>query len=62
MGESSKEVTRSYAAELKGQASDQALVFRMQSSGGHSGGGKPIEFEARRVVTTSPATPSSAPR
>jgi hypothetical protein len=59
MGESSKEVTRSYAAELRGQPPEQALVFRMQSSGGHSSGGKPIEFEARRAADGGP--PASTP-
>ncbi len=60
MGESRKEVTRSYAAELAGQAPDQALVFRMLSSGGHSGGGKPIEFEARRVAPAAAAASAAA--
>jgi hypothetical protein len=54
MGESNKEVTRSYAAEVSGQPPDQMLVFRMQSSGGH-GSSKPIEFEARRAAAGLPA-------
>jgi hypothetical protein len=48
VGSSDKEVTRSYAAELRGAGDAPVLVFRMQSSGGHSSS-KPIEFEARRI-------------
>ena len=43
-----REVTRSYSAELRGQPPDEVLAFRMLSSGGFSSD-KPIEFEARRV-------------
>jgi hypothetical protein len=64
MGDASREVTRSYAAELRGAAPDEVLAFRMQSSGGFSSE-KPIEFEARRVLpgpAASAASAASAPR
>lgn len=48
MGELTRELTRSYSAELRGQPPDEVLAFRMLSSGGFSSE-KPIEFEARRV-------------
>jgi hypothetical protein len=48
MGELTREVTRRYSAELRGQPPDEVLAFRMLSSGGFSSD-KPIEFEARRV-------------
>jgi hypothetical protein len=47
MNNETRELTRSYAAELRGQPPDEVLAFRMQSSGGFSSE-KPIEFEARR--------------
>ncbi len=47
MNNETRELTRSYAAELRGQPPDEVLVFRMQSSGGFTSE-KPIEFEARR--------------
>jgi hypothetical protein len=56
MGDVSKEVTRSYAGELRGRPPDETLVLRMESAGGFSTD-PPIEFEARRV-----ATAASAPR
>lgn len=56
MGEVTKEVTRSYSAELRGQPPDEVLVFRMESQGGFSSE-RPIEFEARRMTTA-----ASAPR
>jgi TIR domain len=49
LGESTREVIRSYAAELHSDASGELLAFRMQSSGGHSSE-KPLEFEARRLA------------
>jgi hypothetical protein len=49
MGESTREVTRSYAAEWRGDATDEWLAFRLQSTGGHSSE-KPLEFEARRLA------------
>ncbi|MBS1177205.1 MAG: hypothetical protein H6R06_1617 [Proteobacteria bacterium] len=48
MNHETRELTRSYAAELRGQPPDEVLAFRMQSSGGFSSD-KPIEFEARRL-------------
>lgn len=56
MGAVSKEVTRSYTAELRGQPPDEVLAFRMESQGGFSSE-RPIEFEARRMTTA-----ASAPR
>jgi hypothetical protein len=61
MGDSSKEVTRAYAAEFAGAASAPVLRFRMQSSGGHSGS-KPIEFEARPVVPAAGEAPAQGRR
>jgi hypothetical protein len=51
MGSSTREVTRAYAAELRGQPPDEVLHFRMESRGGHTSL-KPIEFEARRAAPT----------
>ena len=48
VGDSSKELTHAYAAELRGQPPDEVLAFRLLISGGHSSN-PPIEFEARRV-------------
>ena len=48
VGDSSKELTHAYAAELRGQPPDEVLAFRLLTSGGHSSN-PPIEFEARRV-------------
>jgi len=48
MNNETRELTRSYAAELRGQPPDEVLAFRMQSSGGFTSE-KPIEFEARRL-------------
>jgi hypothetical protein len=48
MNNETREVKRSYSAELRGQPPDEVLAFRMLSSGGFSSD-KPIEFEARRV-------------
>jgi hypothetical protein len=48
MNNETRELTRSYAAELRGQPPDEVLAFRLQSSGGFSSE-KPIEFEARRL-------------
>ncbi len=48
MNNETRELTRSYAAELRGQPPDEVLAFRLQSSGGFSSD-KPIEFEARRL-------------
>ena len=61
VGESSKEVTRAYAAEVSGAASAPVLRFRMQSSGGHSSS-KPIEFEARKVVPAAGEPPAQGRR
>ena len=61
MGESSKEVTRAYAAEFAGAASAPLLRLRMQSSGGHSSS-KPIEFEARPVVPAAGEAPAQGRR
>jgi hypothetical protein len=61
VGESSKEVTRAYAAEVGGAASAPVLRFRMQSSGGHSSS-KPIEFEARKVVPAAGEAPAQGRR
>ena len=48
MGSSTREVTRAYAAELRGQPPTEVLHFRMESRGNHVSL-KPIEFEARRA-------------
>ena len=56
MGGLTKEVKRAYAAELRGMPSDEMLVFRMQSSGGHTSE-KPLEFEARRLQPGDSHTP-----
>jgi len=48
VGNSSKELTHAYAAELRGQPPDEVLAFRLLTSGGHSSN-PPIEFEARRA-------------
>ncbi len=53
MGEVSKEITRSYAAELRGVPPDEVLAFRMESLGGFTSE-KPIEFEARRPSAAIP--------
>jgi len=47
MGNETRELTHSYAAELRGQPPNEVLAFRLQSSGGFSSE-KPLEFEARR--------------
>ncbi len=56
MGGLTKEVKRAYAAELRGMPPDETLVFRMQSSGGHTSE-KPLEFEARRLRPGDSDTP-----
>ncbi|MGL6109697.1 MAG: toll/interleukin-1 receptor domain-containing protein, partial [Rubrivivax sp.] len=48
MNNETRELTRSYAAELRGQPPDEVLAFRMLSSGGFTSE-KPLEFEARRL-------------
>ena len=53
MNNETRELTRSYAAELRGQPPDEVLAFRMQSSGGFSSE-KPLEFEARRLRSDNP--------
>lgn len=55
MNQETRELTRRYAVELRGQPPDEVLVIRMQSSGGFTSEA-PIEFEARRA----PAAPSPA--
>ena len=47
MNNETRELTRRYAAELRGQPPDEVLSIRLQSSGGFSSE-KPLEFEARR--------------
>lgn len=56
MGDSTKEVTRSYTAELRGGPPNEVLAFRMLTSGSHSSH-KPVEFEARRIDATSSGRP-----
>lgn len=53
LGESTKEQTHSYAAELHGTGSDQVLRFQLLTSGGHSSH-PPIDFEARRAAAVTP--------
>jgi len=53
MNNEARELTRSYAAELRGQPPDEVLALRMQSSGGFSSE-KPLEFEARRLRSDNP--------
>lgn len=48
MNGETREAVRAYAAELRGQAPDEVLAFRMQTRGGF-GSHAPIEFAARRV-------------
>jgi hypothetical protein len=47
MGDETREQTHAYAAELRGRPPDEALVFRMQTTGGFSSH-RPLAFEARR--------------
>jgi hypothetical protein len=61
MGSSTREVTHSYSAELRGKPPDEVLATRMQTSGAH-GSRKPLEFDARRVPATAAAAGASAPR
>ena len=61
MGASTKEVTHTYSAELRGQPPDEVLAFRLQSSGGHSSH-QPIEFDARRVPGDDAVAPQRLPR
>jgi hypothetical protein len=61
MGGVTKEVTRAYAAELRGMPPDEVLVFRMQSTGGHTSE-KPLEFEARRLQPGDGDTPAREQR
>jgi TIR domain len=53
MNNETRELTRSYAAELRGQPPDEVLAFRMQSSGGFTSE-KPLEFEAQRLRSDNP--------
>lgn len=48
MGGESRQLTHSYAVELRGQPPQEVLAIRMHSSGGF-GSEKPLEFEARRA-------------
>lgn len=57
VGNSSKELTHAYAAELRGQPPDEVLAFRLLISGGHSSN-PPIEFEARRAAPAA-STPAA---
>jgi hypothetical protein len=49
MGSETRELTHRYSAELRGQAPDERLALRMQTSGSFDSN-KPLEFEARRLV------------
>lgn len=60
-GSEERELTHAYAAELRGRAPDQVLVFRLQSRGGFGGGSQPIEFEARRDAAHGAASGVAAP-
>jgi hypothetical protein len=57
MNQETRELTRRYAAELRGQPPEEVLVIRMHSSGGFTSEA-PLEFEARRV----PAAPAAPAR
>jgi hypothetical protein len=59
MNNETRELTRSYAAELRGQPPHEVLAFRMLSSGGFSSE-KPIEFEARRLQPSDDASAARA--
>jgi hypothetical protein len=60
MNNETRELTRSYSAELRGQPPNEVLTFRMLSSGGFSSE-KPLEFEARRLAPgDSPAATSQS--
>ena len=48
VGDSTRQLTHRYAAELQGRPPDEQLVFRLQISGGH-GSHAPLDFVARRV-------------
>lgn len=64
MGDSTKQLTHRYAAELQGSGAQQVLRFRLLISGGHSSY-RPIDFDARRVAAGAPVTPrapASAPQ
>lgn len=54
MGSETREVTHRYSVELHGQAPDERLAVRMQSSGAFDIN-KPVEFEARRVAAAASA-------
>ena len=54
LGSETRELTHSYAGELRGQPPNEVLALRLQSSGGF-GSEAPLEFEARR----SPAAASA---
>ena len=60
MGSSTREVTRAYAAELRGQAPADVLHFRMESRGNHTSL-KPIEFDARRINAGEPGATEHLP-
>jgi TIR domain len=61
MGDSTRELTHAYAAELRGKPPNDLLAFRLVTTGGFSSH-KPIEFEARRsapggAAASAPARP-----
>ncbi|EHR69033.1 TIR-like domain-containing protein (DUF1863) [Burkholderiales bacterium JOSHI_001] len=58
MGNETREVTHRYSAELRGQAPDDRLALRMQTSGAFDNN-KPLEFEARRTTVPPPASAAS---
>jgi hypothetical protein len=57
MGDSTRELTHAYAAELRGKPPNDLLAFRLLTTGGFSSH-KPVEFEARR---SAPEDAASAP-
>jgi hypothetical protein len=61
MGSSTRDVTHSYSAELRGKPPDEVLALRMQTRGAH-GSRKPLEFDARRVDAAASAPGAPPPR
>ncbi len=58
MGSETRTVTHQYAAEMRGQAPDERLAFRLVSRGGFDAE-RPVEFEARRVPAQAAASAAS---
>ena len=55
MGTETREITHRYSAELRGQAPDERMALRLQTSGSFDSN-TPLEFEARRVAAAAAAS------